>query len=67
MNNDTDYWTEMFPDMDEQDIIDILESVGLDIEGKEDEDEEKTYSNFIKPKEPPTVATRLKKIFDMDD
>ena len=58
--SELEYWASEFPELDSDDIEEILKAIMS-------EDEEKPYSNFIKPKEPATVANRLKKIFDMDD
>ena len=59
------YWMEEYPELDEEDIVAILEAVGM-----EEETEPSTrYSDYINPptEKPTGLKGAIKRILDPDD
>ena len=65
------YWMEEYPELDEEEILDILEAIQIE-DGEEEEGEEQPstrYSDYIKPpdEKPKGLMGALKNILDPDD
>lgn len=57
------YWLDMYPELEEEEIIDILEAVGMD----DEVESSSRFSDYGKEEKPGGLKGILKNILDPDD
>lgn len=64
-----EYWMEEYPELDEEEILDILEAISMEENDEEETEPSTRYSDYINPpaEKPTGLRGVIKKILDPDD